>query len=278
MGLGKVLRALVLVLCVTDNSQDALGLEGLFVQVLLLHDVLDDPFGVIGIINGEVLVEADAVNVPPQDTDAGRVEGGGPDVVGHGPQTSRQTVLQLSRRLVGKGDGDDLPGAGHIHGAEAAGPAHLQVIRPVREGFQKSKVLLRGPLRHKVRIAAPAVGQQVVHPLDQDGGLAAARARQQQKRPLRGHGGLALHGIEPLQVPGDDGAPGGDVAFTKINHMFTSFLGRHRIMQQERFASKFCVRQRRNFAGILGVFQKIATHGWRKISAKRRRCICAVLP
>ena len=114
---GEVLRALVFVLGTADHSQDALWLEGFLVQVLLLHDVLDDPLGVIGIVNGEVLVKSDAVNVPPQDADAGGVEGGGPDVVGLGAQPGGQAVLQLSRRLVGKCNSDDLPRTGHIHGA-----------------------------------------------------------------------------------------------------------------------------------------------------------------
>ena len=51
--------------------------------------------------------------------------------------------------------------------------------------------------RHLFRIASSAVGQQVVHPLDQHRGLAAAGARQQQQRTLRGHGSLALHGVQP---------------------------------------------------------------------------------
>ena len=65
------------------------------------------------------------------------------------------------------------------------------------EALQKLKILFRGPGRHLFRIASPAVGEQVVHPLDQHRGLAAAGARQQQQRTLRGHGSLALHGVQP---------------------------------------------------------------------------------
>ena len=35
-------------------------------------------------------------------------------------------------------------------------------------------------------------------------------------------GGLALHGVEPLEIPGNEGPPGGDVSFVEISHMFTS--------------------------------------------------------
>ena len=152
------------------------------------------------------------------------MEGGGPDVVGHGTQTGCQTVFQLPRRLVGKGDGDDLPGAGHVHSAQTAGTVHFQGLRALRKILQKSQILLRGPLRRLLTVAAPAVGQEVVDPLDQDGGFSAAGPRQQEQRPLRSHGGLALHGIQPTKVLGDNRLPGGGVPFVEISHMFTSLL------------------------------------------------------
>ena len=89
----KLLRALIFVLGAADDSEDALGLKGLFVQVQFLQNVLNDPLGIIGVVDGKILVEADAVDIPPQDTDASGVEGGGPDVVGHRPQPGRQAVL-----------------------------------------------------------------------------------------------------------------------------------------------------------------------------------------
>ena len=76
-------------------------------------------------------------------------------------------------------------------------PADVLLRGPGGEALQKLKILFRGPGRHLFRIASPAVGQQVVHPLDQHRGLAAAGARQQQQRTLRGHGSLALHGVQP---------------------------------------------------------------------------------
>ena len=221
---GEGLRALILVLGVADGGQDALGLESLFIQVQLFQDILDDPFRIVGVVDGEVLVEADAVNVPPQDADAGGVKGRGPDVVGHGAQSGRQTVLQFPCRLVGEGDGDDLPGPGHIHGAEPVGPVDLKALRMLRKVLQELQVLRSRPFGDEAGVAAPAVGQQVVDPLDQDGGLAGAGACQQQQRSLGGHGSLALHGIQPPQIRRDDGFPGGDVSFIEVSHMFTSFL------------------------------------------------------
>ena len=133
----KLFGTLVLILGAADNAEDTLGLEGLFIQIQLFQNVLDDPLGVIGVVDGKILVKADAVNVPPQDADTGGVEGRGPDIVGHGSQTGRQAFLQLPCRLVGKGDGDDLPGPGHIHSAEPVSPLHLRIVRVLREVLQK---------------------------------------------------------------------------------------------------------------------------------------------
>ena len=221
---GEVLRALVLILGAADDTQNALGRKGLLIQVQILQNILDDPLGVVGVIDRKVLVKADPVGIPPQDTDTGGVESGGPDIVCHGPQTGRQAVLQLPRRLVGEGDGNDLPGTGHVHGAQAAGPLRVRRLRALRKILQKRQVLPGGPLRHLLAVAAPAVGQQVVDPLNEDRGFAAASPRQQEQRSLRGHGCLALHGVQAPEILGNDRLPGGDVAFVEISHMFTSFL------------------------------------------------------
>ena len=214
----EYLRPLVAVLGGADGGEDAADGEGLFVQILLLQNILDDPLGVIGIVNGEILFKADAVDVPPQDADAGGMEGGGPHIVGGGAKTGRQPLLQFSRRLVGKGDGDDLPGPGGVHGAEPVDTPHLVTVWPIREVLQKIQILLRGPVGDLVAVAAPAIGQQVIDPLDQHRGLAAARPRQQQEGPLGGHGPLTLHGVQSGQIPGDHRFPGGHIALFKVSH------------------------------------------------------------
>ena len=55
-------------------------------------------------------------------------------------------------------------------------------------------------------------------------------------------------------------------------------LGQYRIIWQERFARIFYIRMRRVFAAILDVLQENGTKSGCKISAKRRRHNCAVLP
>ena len=216
--LAEYLRPLVAVLGGANGGEDAADGEGLFVQILLLQNILDDPLGVIGIVDGEVLVKADAVNVPPQDADAGGVERGGPHIVGGGAKTGRQPLLQFSRRLIGEGDGDDLPWPGGVHGTEPVDPANLVTVWPIREVLQKVQILLRGPVGDLVAVAAPAIGQQVVDSLDQHRGLARPGARQQQEGALGGHGSLTLHRVQPGQIPGDHRFPGGHISLFKISH------------------------------------------------------------
>ena len=136
------------------------------------------------------------------------------------------------RRLVGEGDGQDLPGPGRVHGAKPLRPVEVQGGGVLREALQEGQVLLRGLRGDEVGVAAPAVGQEGVDPLDEDGGLAAARPGQEEEGPLGGHGGFSLHGVQPAEVPGDDVPPGGDVALVEVVHSVTSFLGRRSVQSR----------------------------------------------
>ena len=106
-----------------DIAQDRAGREGLVVHVQLLQALLDDPDGVVSIVDGEGGGETQLLDVPAEDAHAGRVEGGRPDVVGVGADGRFQPFFQLPGGLVGKGDGDNLPGHGRLQGAEKSGPA-----------------------------------------------------------------------------------------------------------------------------------------------------------
>ena len=144
------------------------------------------------------------------------MEGGGPDVPGGGAAHPLQALLQLPGGLVGEGDGDDRPGDGGFHGAQPHGL--LPVLRGglLRELLQKGQVLLGGPAGDLLAVAAPAEGDKVVHPVDEDGGLAASGPGQEQEGTLGGQHGLPLAGIHAGVPPGDDGPAGGDVALLKI--------------------------------------------------------------
>ena len=123
------------------------------------------------------------------------------------PQHGGQPVLQLPGGLVGKGDGQDGPGGG---GVQAAQPLLACFIPQPGPGvfLQKGQIVLGGGLRHLLAVGAPAVLHQVGDAVDEDGGLAAPRPRQQEEGPLGGQGGLLLLRVQPGELPGD-GPPAG---------------------------------------------------------------------
>ena len=204
----EVLRQQHLVLCPGNDRHDLPNGEGLFVQLQFLQAVLHHPLAVVGVVDGKVPGVPDLLDVPPQDADAGGVEGGRPHVTGLLPQHALQPLLQLVGGLVGKGDGQHLPGASRLHRAQVL---HQRAL--LRRGLggirlQKRHLILGDGDGDLVGVAAPAIAQQVGHPVDQHRGLAAARARQQQKRPLGGHGALLLHVVQIGVIQGNGLPPG----------------------------------------------------------------------
>ncbi len=193
-----------------DVPQNGPGREGLVIQVEVLQNILDHPLGVGGVVDGEGALIPQAVDVPAQDAHAGRVEGGGPHVVGGGAQHLFQAGLQLSGGLIGKGDGNDSPGGRRVHGAQLLHPRPvLRVLgEALRAGLQKGQVLLRRPARGLAAVRAPAIADEVGDAVDQHGGLAAARPGQQQQGPLGGQHRLALLRVEALELQGDGRPPG----------------------------------------------------------------------
>ena len=106
-----------------DIAQYTPGREHLIVQVLFLQALLYNAQGVVRVINGKGGGKAQTFNVSPEDTHTGGVKGRRPDIPRGGPDGVLQTGLQLPCRLVGKGDGNDLPGHGRVQGAQGLGPA-----------------------------------------------------------------------------------------------------------------------------------------------------------
>ena len=201
---GEVRRQLELILGPGNCGQHRAGGELLVVETQLLDAVLHHPLGVVGVVDGEGGGEAQLLDVPAQDAHAGGVEGGRPHVPGGGAQQGGQPVLQLPGGLVGEGDGDDGPGGGGVQGAQ---PVGLEAFFFVGVGGvipEKGQVVLCGPLGRLQAVRPPAVADEVGHPVDEHGGLARPRPRQQQQGPLGGQHGLLLLGVEVLVVLADD--------------------------------------------------------------------------
>ena len=206
------------VLGIGDHRQHLPHREGLFLQSHLLENVLDDPLAVVGIVNGKAAVETDLINIPAQDPNAGRMECSGPDIPGFLPQHPLQPVLQFIGSLVGKGDGQYLPGPGRLHRAQIL---HQRPLLRVRGGsvlLQKLHLILGNGQRYLLRVTAPAIAQEVRYPVDQHRGLAGAGSRQQQQRPLCRQHTLQLPGIQVRIICGNGPSAGRSKAFFQVVH------------------------------------------------------------
>ena len=220
---GKFRRRLLLVLCLGDHAQNSSRREHLFVQIPVPQDLLHDPLGIGGVIDGEAAAVAQALDLPPQDPAAGAVEGHGPHALALGAQKSGQTVLQLVGGLVGKGDGNDAPGVGRVQRTQAfCAPA---VRRIGQLTLQKDHVLLGDILWDLLAVRAAAKTDEIGNTVNQHRGLAASRTCQQQQRPLGGQHCLKLPGIHIGKLPGDIFPPRSQKTFFIILcHSFSAFV------------------------------------------------------
>ena len=236
---GVVPRQEHLVLGPGNVAQQRAGLEGLVIQVQLLQALLDDPEGIVRVVDGEGGGKAQLFNVPPEDAHAGGVEGGRPDVVGVGADGGFQPLLQLPGGLVGEGNGNDLPGHGGLQSAEEPGPALVPVRRigVLGKAGEEVQVLISDVIGHFPAVGPPAVFQQVGDAVDEHRGFAAARPGQKEQRAFRGQDPFQLAVVEPGKVPGDDlpaqGGKGG-LVFLREHSVTKSFY-----MQWGHFTAKW---------------------------------------
>ena len=124
--------------------------QPLGVQPQLGHDDLHQPARVGVVVDGERRPVAQAAGVRAQDPQAGRVEGGDPHALGSRADQLDHPPAHLLGRLVGEGDGQDLPGGG-VPGRQQMGDASGQHPGLARTGAGHHQqrpvpVLHRGPL------------------------------------------------------------------------------------------------------------------------------------
>ena len=194
------------------------GLDGveLVVYVLLFVQGLHHPLGVVGVVDGKAAGPADLLGVAAQDAHAGRVEGGGEHLVPLLiPQHGAQPGFQLPGRLVGKGDGHHVPAADRLAAHHPVQPGgHVGAGHD--GGAQGPQVLVGGGPGGIAAAVGAAEPDQIGDPVDQHGGLAAARAGQDQQRPAGGKDGLPLHLVQPAELFFNVGVPEGAKFFLKI--------------------------------------------------------------
>ena len=197
-----------LILCPGNIPQYRAGLKGLVVHIQLLQALLDDPEGVVGIINGEGGGKSQFLNVPPENPHTGGMKGRRPDVPGIRANLFLQPLFQLTSGFVGKGDGDHLPRGGGFQGAQEVGPAGLPFIggRFLHILRQKADICLCDMVGHLLGICASAIAQQVRNAVDEHRGLSAARPSKQKQGALRGQHPLQLTGVQITKRLGNDPA------------------------------------------------------------------------
>ena len=93
-----------------DGKRDGLRVVLLGIQVQLLHEALHQALHVVLVVDGELPRAAHVFGVGPQDAPAHAVEGGHPHAAGVRPHQGIEALPHLVGRLVGEGDGKDLPG------------------------------------------------------------------------------------------------------------------------------------------------------------------------
>ena len=149
------------------------------------------------------------------------MEGGGPHVGGLRAQHLFQAGHQLVGSLVCEGDGDDLPGGGHVQRTQALRP--LLILRGTQAGvaLHQLHILLRHIEGDFVAVSGAPEFQQGRDPAYQHCGLAAARACQDQERAFGGFHRFQLLGIKICPGVVYDLPPCGKKAFIQIAHNFS---------------------------------------------------------
>ena len=93
---------------VDDHGEHAAG-PALFVDILGLQQLLQQPDLIVDVEDGEVGLEADQLGVAAQDLHADRMERAKPrHALDRLPDHRADAGLHLARRLVGEGDGEDF--------------------------------------------------------------------------------------------------------------------------------------------------------------------------
>ena len=105
-----ILREKATVFKIVNPSGNRFGGKALFVQVHFGNDVLQKPFAVAVVINGKRGLKTEVVDVAAEDAAAGGVKGGDERQVAPAQQFA-DPLCHFPRRLVGEGNGHDVPGA-----------------------------------------------------------------------------------------------------------------------------------------------------------------------
>ena len=185
------------VLPVVDQPGELARRPALLVDALRLDDLLHQADLVVGVEDGEVALQPRHLGVAAQHAGADRVEGAEPlHALDHAADQIADAVLHLARRLVGEGDGEDLPGLGAAGGEQMgdAGGEHARLAGAGAGEHQHRPLgrLHRGALLG-VQLVEPRRAARAHRPRGNAAGAGLRRRRQSPPERI-GRGDHAKHG------------------------------------------------------------------------------------
>ena len=163
LGLGVGRGVDELVLGAGDLRADRARRVALRIDVQLVHAAFQHPQRVGLVVDREAARVAEPLGVCAQHPRAGRVEGGHPHRAGRAPDQPLDPLAHLGRRLVGEGDGEDLPrprGAGRQQVGDPVGQ-HPGLARP-RAGDHQQRALL---VEDRLALGPVEPGEQPLDPV-----------------------------------------------------------------------------------------------------------------
>ena len=140
------------ILPLVDQAGEMLGRPALGVDVLGRQQLFDQPLLIVDVDDGVVRLQPDEFGVPPQDLGGDRVEGAQPaQAFGRRPDHVGDAGAHLPRRLVGEGDGQQLPRPGppcghQVRTAAWSAPASCLCRRPASTSTRALSRLHGAPL------------------------------------------------------------------------------------------------------------------------------------
>ena len=214
----ELLRRHELILRAADHAHHGARIERLGVEVQFFHHIRDDALFVVLIVDGERALEAQQVDMPAKNAQAGGMEGIRPDCARGLLITERklESLAQLAGGLIGEGDGDHLPRLCRTHRAQVLGPRPVFRLRVIEVFCEKQQIVIRCPFRGKRVGKALSEAQQIDDAVDEYGSFSAARARKDEQGAVCLENRFALPGVELFKALLDDRLSNGCVFHIKF--------------------------------------------------------------
>ena len=108
----ELLRDNQMVLRIGNAAANELVGETLRVYLKHIHDLFNQPLGIVGVVNGEVAREAKHLGIGTQNAHAHAMEGRNPHAACRAAHEALQTLAHFAGGLVCEGDGENLPRRG----------------------------------------------------------------------------------------------------------------------------------------------------------------------